>query len=87
MKNKIFCLALVVLLIFSGCGSNQAETPTEVPTEAALAATEPVIPEEPVPLAAPVVTGDNSFLWGLVVVMAILGMAIINLTSKKNYAA
>ena len=49
--------------------------------------TEEEIPEEPVPLAAPVVTGDNSFLWGLVVMMAILGMAVINLTSKKNYAA
>ena len=49
--------------------------------------TEEEIPEEPVPLAAPVVTGSNSFLWGLVVMMAILGMAVINLTSKKNYAA
>ena len=49
--------------------------------------TEEEIPEEPVPLAAPVVTGSNSYLWILVVMMAILGMAIINLTSKKNYAA
>ena len=49
--------------------------------------TEEEIPEEPVPLAAPVVTGNNSFLWGLVVMMAVLGMAVINLTSKKNYAA
>ena len=49
--------------------------------------TEEEIPEEPVPLAAPVVTGSNSYLWILVVMMAILGMAVINLTSKKNYAA
>ena len=49
--------------------------------------TEEEIPEEPVPLAEPVVTGNNSFLWGLVVMMAVLGMAVVNLTSKKNYAA
>lgn len=45
MKIKILCLTLVMLLIFSGCGSTQAETPTEAPTEAALAPTELPIPE------------------------------------------
>ena len=49
--------------------------------------TEEEIPEEPVPLAAPVVTGDNSYLWILVVMMAVCGIVVINVSGKKNYAA
>ena len=45
------------------------------------------IPEEPVPLAAPVVTGSNSYLWILVVMMAVCGIVVINVSGKKNYAA
>ena len=76
-------------------GDDEPEIPEEEPEEPEEEEDPPVIyrldpdaeeeiPEEPVPLAAPVVTGDNSFLWGLVVMMAVLGMAVINLTSKKN---
>ena len=49
--------------------------------------TEEEIPGEPVPLAAPVVTGDNSFLWILVVMIALCGVVAINVSGKKNYAA
>ena len=49
--------------------------------------TEEEIPEEPVPLAAPVVTGSNSYLWILVVMMAVCGIVVINVSGKKNYAA
>lgn len=42
------------------------------------------IPEEPVPLAAPVVTGDNSALWMAVVLMAMVAMVAINLNDKKR---
>lgn len=42
------------------------------------------IPEEPVPLAAPVITGDNSFLWIAVVVLSLFAMAVINFTGKKG---
>ena len=45
------------------------------------------IPEEPVPLAAPVTTGDNSFLWILVVMMSVFGIVVINVSAKKKYAA
>ena len=45
------------------------------------------IPEEPVPLAAPVVTGSNSYLWILVVMMAVCSIVVINVSGKKNYAA
>ena len=45
------------------------------------------IPEEPVPLAAPVITGSNSYLWILVVMMAVCGIVVINVSGKKNYAA
>ena len=44
------------------------------------------IPEEPVPLAAPVITGSNSYLWILVVMMAVCGIVVINVSGKK-YAA
>ena len=36
------------------------------------------IPEEPVPLATPAVTGDNSFLWIAVVMLSMFGMVAIN---------
>ena len=49
--------------------------------------TEEEIPEEPVPLAAPVVTGSNSYLWILVVMMAVCGIVVINVSGKKNHAA
>ena len=44
------------------------------------------IPEEPVPLAAPVTTGDNSFPWMLIVMMAVFGMAVVNVIGKKKAA-
>ena len=46
--------------------------------------TEEEIPEEPVPLAAPVVTGDNSFLWIVVVMIALCGVVAINVSDKKK---
>ena len=42
------------------------------------------IPEEPVPLAAPVITGDNSGLWIAVVLLSVFAMAAINLFDKKR---
>ena len=42
------------------------------------------IPEEPVPLAAPVITGDNSALWMAVVLLAMVAMVAINLNDKKR---
>ena len=42
------------------------------------------IPEEPVPLAAPVITGDNSAMWMAVVLFALFGMVAINLSDKKQ---
>ena len=42
------------------------------------------IPEEPVPLATPVVTGDNSGRWSAVVLMSVLCMVAINVFDKKK---
>ena len=42
------------------------------------------IPEEPVPLAAPVITGDNSGLWIAVILLSVFAMAAINLFDKKR---
>ncbi len=42
------------------------------------------IPEEPVPLATPVVTGDNSNLWIAVILVSLFGMVVINITGKKG---
>ena len=42
------------------------------------------IPEEPVPLATPAVTGDNSGLWIAVVLLSVFAMAAINLFDKKR---
>jgi hypothetical protein len=42
------------------------------------------IPEEPVPLAAPVITGDNSGLWIAVMLLSVFAMAAINLFDKKR---
>ena len=44
------------------------------------------IPEEPIPLAAPVITGDNSFLWIVVVMIALCGVIAINFSDKKRAA-
>ena len=44
------------------------------------------IPEEPIPLAAPVITGDNSFLWIVVVMIALCGVVAINFSDKKRAA-
>ena len=42
------------------------------------------IPEEPVPLAAPVITGDNSGLWIAVVLMAMVAVVAVNLNDRKQ---
>ena len=42
------------------------------------------IPEEPVPLAAPVVTGDNSIVWVIAIAMAMLMLLAINLPMAKR---
>ena len=42
------------------------------------------IPEEPVPLATPVITGDNSGLWIAVILLSVFAMAAINLFDKKR---
>lgn len=42
------------------------------------------IPEEPVPLAAPVITGDNSGIWVAVILMSIFAMVAINLFDRKR---
>ena len=43
-----------------------------------------VIEEEPVPLAAPVATGDNAVLWIAVIMMAMFAIVIINFPAKKR---
>lgn len=42
------------------------------------------IPEEPVPLATPVVTGDNSGLWVAVILIALCGIVAVNVFDKKR---
>ena len=42
------------------------------------------IPEEPVPLASPAVTGDNTGLWIVGFLMVAMGMVAINLFDKKR---
>ena len=42
------------------------------------------IPEEPVPLAAPVITGDNSGLWIAVILFALCGIVAVNIFDKKR---
>lgn len=42
------------------------------------------IPEEPVPLAAPVITGDNSGMWVAMILLSLFAMAAINLFDKKR---
>jgi hypothetical protein len=42
------------------------------------------IPEEPVPLAAPVITGDNSGLWVAMILLSVFCMAAINVFDKKR---
>ena len=46
--------------------------------------TEEEIPEEPVPLAPPVITGDNSGMWLAVILMSVFAMVAINLFDKKR---
>ena len=43
-----------------------------------------IIEEEPVPLAAPVATGDNAVLWIAVIMMAMFAIVIINFPAKKR---
>ena len=43
------------------------------------------IPEEPVPLAAPVQTGDNTGMWIAFALMIACGMFAINIFDKKHY--
>ena len=43
-----------------------------------------IIVEEPVPLAAPVATGDNAVLWIAVIMMAMFAIVIINFPAKKR---
>ena len=53
-----------------------------------LANDEVEIPEEPVPLAAPVTTGDTTSLWIIAMMVIVCGMAVINVFDKKrNYKA
>ena len=53
-----------------------------------LANDEVEIPEEPVPLAAPVTTGDTTSLWIIAMMVIVCGMVVINLFDKKrNYEA
>ena len=42
------------------------------------------IPEEPVPLAAPVITGDNTFLWVAFALMVAFCMVAVNLFGRKR---
>ena len=42
------------------------------------------IPEEPVPLAAPAITGDSTGLWIVFFLMIAMGLAAINLFDKKR---
>ena len=60
----------------------EPETPPQVFRLANQAVEE--IPEEPVPLAAPVVTGDNSGMWIAVIMLSLFAMAAINLFDKKR---
>ena len=43
-----------------------------------------VIPEEPVPLAAPVITGDTSDQWIVLILMTFFFMVVVNIDSKKR---
>ena len=53
-----------------------------------LANDEVEIPEEPVPLAAPVTTGDTTSLWIIAMMVIVCGMVVINVFDKKrNYEA
>ncbi len=42
------------------------------------------IPEEPIPLATPAVTGDNSNLWIAVILVSLFGMVVINVIGRKG---
>ena len=42
------------------------------------------IPEEPVPLAAPAITGDNSGLWVAVILLSLFCMVAVNVFDKKR---
>ena len=53
-----------------------------------LANDEVEIPEEPVPLAAPVTTGDTTSLWIIAMMVIVCGMVVVNVFDKKrNYEA
>ena len=74
--------------------SNPPEPPTREPRTwdrppvTQLANDEVEIPEEPVPLAAPVTTGDTTSLWIIAMMVIVCGMVVINVFDKKrNYEA
>ena len=60
------------------------ETPWNRPRNQRLANDGVEIPEEPVPLAAPVITGDNTALWVAFALMVAFCMVMVNLTDKKR---
>ena len=74
--------------------SNPPEPPTREPRTwdrppvTQLANDEVEIPEEPVPLAAPVTTGDTTSLWIIAMMVIVCGMVVVNAFDKKrNYEA